>query len=144
MLMTPKSQRWVCHCLPSQDVVPSQLKAHRGTNLPARDVNPCPEPGKGKHRGLGKQRQDRKQRIRSTRLWEDITSPGAAKRGCRMHMQSGEWSCPLCTSLVTSSEQGNLLPLLIVLAVPVSPGTPGSQGHHGDVHFCRKSWWGRG
>lgn len=44
MLMTPKSQRQVCHCLPSQDTVPSQLKACRGDSDPVRGEHLCPEP----------------------------------------------------------------------------------------------------
>lgn len=24
------------------------------------------------------------------------------------------------------------------------PAPPGALGRQGDVHFCRKSWWGRG
>ena len=53
-------------------------------------------------------------------------------------------SCPLCTPLPTSSERDIPLLLPTALPVPATPGALGGQGHQGDVHFCRKSWWGRG
>lgn len=59
MLMIPKTQRQVCRCLPSQDAVPSQLKACRGDSAPAQDAHLCPERGKGECRGAGGRRAGR-------------------------------------------------------------------------------------
>lgn len=80
MLMTPKSQRQVCHCLPSQDAVPSQLKACRGDCAPGRDVHLCPEPGKGECRG----NRGWEVLTTNTTFQEDIRDP-AATRTC------GQW-----------------------------------------------------
>lgn len=72
---------------------------------------------------------------------------GAAGCMCTAGGGAHQRSCPLCTSLPASSETDTLLLLPTVLPIAAPPGTPGrqgQQGQQGDVHFCRKSWWGRG
>lgn len=140
MLMTPKSQRQVCHCLPSQDAAPSQLKAFRRDSASAWDVHLCPEPEKGECKGAGGAGAGRCSLVaQSFKRTSEIQVQQQGPVGRRV--QQGSRS--LCTSLPTTSEKGNSLLLPTVLPIPVHLGALGWQGQWGDVHFCRKSWWGR-
>lgn len=146
MLITPKSQRQLCHCVPSQDTVPSQPKAHQGASPPARDVHPCPEPGSREHRHAGGKRDRRCPSGGCFRRTSVTQRPQQGAAGCTWGAGGGaQQDCfPLCTSSPASSEQGTIC-CCPQSCLSLSHRVPrGRQGQQGNVHFCRKSWWGRG